>query len=338
MLPKKCSGQLLRLRTKSCPTGEISQLQKPESETDRIRRLTLRVVVNLARGRTERRRVAITRSRSRALARVGVRRTAQNTRAETCRLHAARRTGCAPQDVPVARRKTCHLHAARRAGCAPEDVPVARRKTCRLHAGRRAVARRKTCRCTPGAQTRKCAGARSVQARGPREHAGAQSRGATGRPVRPFSSRSGLPELCGRAAGREASRPAWPPGAQGVPRAPEGTCQTLEPKPGRREVKVPPGFEVLFLLSLSQKRSRKEAKHTKEARRVGSRVRRARVCWVAVCSGKLYCQAETHTKGKSNNRQSFPKHRPLLSRVRKNALTRPYRDQGGMDDFRGLSE
>ena len=150
------------LSTKNCSTAEISQLQKPESKTDKLKKLTLREIANFARSRAERRRVVITRSRSRALARVWVRRTAQIARRrdvpvarrKTCRLHAARRAGCTPEDVPVARRKTCRLHAGRRAGCTPEDVPVARRKTRRLHARRRAsctpqdvpVARRKTCR------------------------------------------------------------------------------------------------------------------------------------------------------------------------------------------------
>ena len=99
------------------------------------------------------------------------------------------------------------MRAARRAGCTPEDVPLARRKTCRVRAVRDAQVR-------------------------PAVRAG------------PFSSRPGLPELRGRAAGREALRQAWPPGAQGVPRSPKGTCQTLEPKPGRKEAKVPPGFAV----------------------------------------------------------------------------------------------
>ena len=146
----------------SCPTGEISQLRKPESEIDRLRRLTLREITNLAHGRTERRRVVIIGSRSRALARVGVRLTAQNARRrdvpvarrKTCRLPAERRAGCAPQDAPVARRKTCRLRAARRACGTPQHVPFARRNTCRLRVARRAgcasqdapVARRKTCR------------------------------------------------------------------------------------------------------------------------------------------------------------------------------------------------
>ena len=177
-------------------------------------------------------------------------------RRKTCRLRAAGRASCALQDAPVARRKTRRLCAAIRAACTPEDVPLARRKTCRLHAGRRADC---TPQDVPGARRSRRAGEAS-------------------RPVRPFSSRSGLPELHGRAAEREMSRPAWPPGAQGVPRAPKGTCQTLEPKLGRREAKVPPGFAVLFLLSLSsQKRSRREVKHTKKrdasVRESGARAR-----------------------------------------------------------------
>ena len=163
--------------------------------------------------------------------------------AETCRLHAARRAGCAPQDAPVARRKTRRLRAARRAGCAPQDAPVARRKTCRLRPARHAVctpedaqiARRKTC----WLHVAKRAGCTPQDM--PVARRACRRAGEAGRPVRPFCSRSGLPELCGRAAEREASRPAWPLGAQGVPRAPKGTCQTLEPKPGRREAKVPPG-------------------------------------------------------------------------------------------------
>ena len=127
------AGFRVWLNAKSCPTGEISQLQKPEPETDRSRMLQLREISNLAHGRTERRRVEITRSISRALARVGVRRTAQNTRRKdvpvarhkTRRLHVARRAGCAPEDAPVARRKTRRLHARRRAACTPEDVPLA---------------------------------------------------------------------------------------------------------------------------------------------------------------------------------------------------------------------
>ena len=124
---------------------------------------------------------------SRALVRVGVRRTAQNARRrsvpvarrrragcaprdalvarrKTHRFRAGRRAGFAPKDTPFARRKTCRLHAARRAGCAPQDAPVAHQKTRLLRAGKRAgctpqdvpVARRKTCReravCAPCAR------------------------------------------------------------------------------------------------------------------------------------------------------------------------------------------
>ena len=113
---------------------------------------------------------------------------------EACRLRAVNAPFSAPGDASLsapearrsARRKRAVLRAGKRAGCTSRDVPG------------RAV-------CAPGA--------RRVRARG--------------RPVRPFSSRSGLPELRGcLGRGREAARPAWPPGAQGVPRTPKGTCQT----------------------------------------------------------------------------------------------------------------
>ena len=66
---------------------------------------------------------------SRALARVGMRRTAQSARRKDCRLHVAVRAGRTPQDVPRARRKTCRV-SARRADFVPRlragDAPDAR--------------------------------------------------------------------------------------------------------------------------------------------------------------------------------------------------------------------
>ena len=110
---------------------------------------------------------------SRALARVGIRRTAQSARRE---------------NVPVARRRTCRLHVAGRAGCTPQDVPVARLKTCRVRAARRAGSTRKTRRLrvqdAPVAcrvRARKTCRIRAVCARGP---------------VRPFAWRRASPRSC----------------------------------------------------------------------------------------------------------------------------------------------
>ena len=150
--------------------------------------------------------------------------------------HFARRGG-----VPAARRETRRVRVARRAGCAPEDAPVARRKTRGKHVGGRAS-------CTP----QDVPGACRVRAR--RAPCARVSR--AGRPVRPFSSRSGLPELRGRAAGgrRHARRG---PQECGASLALLRALARLEPKPGRRE--VPPGFAVLF-----QKQKGSGAKHTKK--------------------------------------------------------------------------
>ena len=161
---------------KSCPTGKISQQQKPES--------------------------TLTGSECKCAGRRRVH------AAEACRMRAARcaglragrRAGCAPEDARVARLKTCRLHAARRAGCTPQDVPVARRKTCQLHAARRAG----------GAPC-----ARRVRA------VCALQRGRPSGPAFLFSLGSPRAPRSGRR--REAARPAWPPGAQGVPRSPKGT-------------------------------------------------------------------------------------------------------------------
>ena len=125
-----------------------------------------------------------------------------------------------------ARRET--RHSARR-----ETRRSARRETRGLHAGRRAGARRVRAGCAP-----------RVRARG------------AGRPVRPFSSRSGLPELRGQAAGgrRHARRGSQERGASpALLRA----LARLEPKPGRRE--VPPGFAFLF-----RRQKESGAKHTKK--------------------------------------------------------------------------
>ena len=81
------------------------------------------------------------------------------------------------------------------------------------------------------------------------------------------------------------------------------------------------------------RRSRSCARQTPDTAAQGSRLFRE-----TLLPKPKHTHTHTHTEGNSNNRQSFPKHRPLLSRVRKNSLTRSYRDQGGMDDFRRLSE
>lgn len=143
----------------------------------------------------------------------------------------------------------------RRAVCAPEDArfcaPGARRSARReravLRAGRRAGC---TSRDVPGRAV--CApSARSVRARG--------------RPVRPFSSRSGLPELRGRAAGGRRHARRGPQVRRASP-AHLRALARLEPKPGRRE--VPPGFAVRF-----RRQKESEAKHTKKTRRFKSQAR-----------------------------------------------------------------
>ena len=199
----------LWLSTKNCPTEKISQLQKPESKTDRFRMQILHARLH----------APVCAGRRRAHA------------AEACRLRAARRAECASQDAPVARRKMRRLRVARRAGCAPQDAPVARRKTRGLHAGRRAacmpedvpLARRKTCReravCAPNARRVRASGA--------------------GRPVWPFSSRSSLPDFRGRAAGGRRHARRGPQEHRASPALLRALAR-LEPKPGRE--KVPPGF------------------------------------------------------------------------------------------------
>ena len=141
---------LVWLSMKSCPTGEMSQLQKPASKTARFRMQILRAHLH-APGCAGRRRVHA---------------------AEACRLRATRRAECAPQDAPVGRRKMRRLRAGRRAGCASQDAPVARRKTRRLRSGRRAgctpedvpVTRRKTCRLHPARRAGSASCARRVRA------------------------------------------------------------------------------------------------------------------------------------------------------------------------------
>ena len=95
--------------------------------------------------------------------------------------------------------------------------------------------------------------------------------------------------------------------------------------------------------SLSHSRSggrlKPGAKHT-EARRVGSRVRRARVCKVAVCSGKLYRQSR-NTQRRGNNKASKASRNIgsfLVELGKCLALTRDHRDQGDTDDSRRLSD
>ena len=167
---------------------------------------------------------------------------------EACRLRAGRRAS-----LRVGRR------AVRVPGstplCAPEDArfcaPGARRSARReravLRAGRRAGC---TSRDVPGRAV--CApSARSVRARG--------------RPVRPFSSRSGLPELRGRAAGGRRHARRGPQVRRASP-AHLRALARLEPKPGRKE--VPPGFAVRF-----RRQKESEAKHTKKTRRFKSQAR-----------------------------------------------------------------
>ena len=273
----------LVIEHKSCPTGEISQLQKPESKTDRFRMQILRAHLHASGCAGQRRVHAAEACRLRTARHAGcASQDAPGARRKARQLRAGRRAGCAPGDAPVARRKTRGLHAGRRAGCTPEDVRVARRKTCGLHAGRRAgctpedvpVARRKTCReravCAPSAR---------------------RVRAQAGRAVR-----FGL-SLLARVSQSSA---------------------------------VGPRFSF---------RSRKKAERStqrSETRRFES-LARARVQVGRLLRETLSPSRNTH-KGNSNKRQSFPERRPLLSRFRKNALTRPNRDQGGMDDFWGVSE
>ena len=124
---------------KSCPTGEISQLQKSESKTDRFRMQIFRAHLHASECAGRRRVHAAEACRLRAARCAGcASQDAPGGAPVARRLRAGRRASCASEDAPVARRKTRGLHAGRRAGCTPEDVPVARRKTCRLHAARRA--------------------------------------------------------------------------------------------------------------------------------------------------------------------------------------------------------
>ena len=146
-----------------------------------------------------------------------------------------------------------------------------------MHAARGAG---KTCWSTSGAQTRKCAGARSVRGA---EHAstrGVQTRDACKRAehastrarshaVRP-AVRSGLsllarasPTSADRAA--VAARPAWLPGAQGVPRAPKGACQALEPSRGARRFKAV-GLWSCLLASPGATRRKRMEKRKRQAR------------------------------------------------------------------------
>jgi len=171
---------------------------------------------------------------------------------EACRLRAGRRAvlraGSAPFSAPGARRSVRRERVAQRAGSAPFCAP-ARRERAVLRAGRRAGC---TSRDVPGRAV--CApSARSVRARG--------------RPVRPFSSRSGLPELRGRAAGGRRHARRGPQVRRASP-AHLRALARLEPKPGRKE--VPPGFAVRF-------QRQKKAKRSTQRRRDGSGVRRARV-------------------------------------------------------------
>ena len=164
------------LSGKSCPTGEVSQLQKPESENDRSRKQTMYKIANLDRSRTEGQRVVITRRWSRAT-------------------HASRCAG---------RRR---VHAARRAG--------------------------KTCGSTSGAQTRRCASARSTQAREARRRARRESARSTrargravaqcGRPSGPaflFSLKAPRAPRSGRGAGAVA--PGVAPRSTGRPPRSQG--------------------------------------------------------------------------------------------------------------------
>ena len=225
---------------KSCPTGDFTA-----SET----KVENRQVQNA--------------NTSCALARVRVRRTAQSARRRGMRLRATRRAGCASQDAPGARRETRRLRAGRRAGCAPEDARIARRKTCRLHAARRAG-------CTPLARRAGCTPEDVPRARAVRAvRAPCRRASKAGRPVWPFSSRSGFPELRGRAAGGRRHARRGPQEHRASPALLRALAR-LEPKPGRRE--VPPGFAVLF-----QKQEESGAKHTKK-RDASVRESGARAC------------------------------------------------------------
>ena len=141
------------------------------------------------------------------------------------------------------------LRAVKRAVLRAVRRSVLRRKTRVLHVGRRDGARRVRAGCAPRARAR-----------------------GAGRPVRPFSSRSGLPELRGRAAGgrRHARRGLQ---VRSASSAQLKALARLEPKPGRR--KVPPGFAVYF-----QRQKESGAKHRKKTRRFKSQPRAcARTYW-----------------------------------------------------------
>ena len=183
---------------------------------------------------------------------------------EACRLRAGRRASACRETRCSARRETRGSARRETRGSARwetrrsarretrrsahrETRRAARRETRELRAGRRAG-------CTPEDVPGRavCApGARSVRARG--------------RPVRPFSSRSGLPELRGRAAGGRRHARRGPQVRRASP-AHLRALARLEPKPGRRE--VPPGFAVRF-----RRQKESEAKHTKKTRRFKSQAR-----------------------------------------------------------------
>ena len=187
------------------------------------------------------------------------------------------------------------------------------------HVRRSRRASSKTRRSTPGAQTRKCADARSVrargarkhagradargaQARGARKHAGAQARVAAGRPVRPFSSRSGAPRSS-RVGAAVAARPASVPRGTGRPPRPRTNAKHLSRGWGGLKVSVAPGcvLSCSFLKGARVSRVRKNRKraNTKQIRR----------------------KRNTHTD---------------VSQTAKTC--RKNRDQGGTDDSRRLSD
>ena len=188
-------------------------------------------------------------------------------------------------DVPVHARRSARSRAGKRAGCAP-----------RAHAEfARRVAR---------------GGMRRLRAVCPR------------RLVAFFGGDGALPRRpwCLTARSLQA---AWGRGASPSPPSSHGESHPeLEPQPGRWKVKVLPGCEVLFLLRKEAERKRSTQKSSEprrfksQARVLGSRLLRETL---------LPKPKHTQRRGNDKDRQSFPKHRLRLSRVRKSSAS-PWRE------------